>query len=242
MKKFFLISIIGFSIIACEQLSKSDHELTKFSAKNLQESSQAEESFKKYGQVYYEIHLGRLCSPDGKAVSLIWLNQVDPKGEKITKDQLNVSKENYQKELVQLQSDLKKQQKHLDTINKKFSGKAKLFHTDAEVEGLYETLSTLALEYKLTVSKLERDKETPVYKTTNNSENNNQKNENKQIDYYKILVKYQVTGNYLRYMNFKESIANMDKIVHFEKEEIKVMPKKKGIVIADGVLSVIRLP
>ena len=157
------------------------------------------------------------------------------------KEQL-AKKENYQKELVQLQSDLKKQQKRLDTINKKFSGKVKLFHTDAEVEGLYETLSTLALEYKLTVSKLERDKETPVYKTANNSENNNQKNENKQIDYYKILVKYQVTGNYLRYMNFKESIASMDKIVHFEKEEIKVMPKKKGIVIADGVLSVIRLP
>ena len=157
------------------------------------------------------------------------------------KEQL-AKKENYQKELVQLQSDLKKQQKRLDTINKQFSGKVKLFHTDAEVEGLYETLSTLALEYKLTVSKLERGKETPVYKTTNNSENNNQKNENKQIDYYKILVKYQVTGNYLRYMNFKESIANMDKIVHFEKEEIKVMPKKKGIVVADGVLSVIRLP
>ena len=93
MKKFFLISIIGFSISSCTQLAKSDHELTKFSAKNLQESSQAEESFKKYGQVYYNIHLGRLCSPDGKAVSLIWLNQVDPKGEKITKDQLNVSKE-----------------------------------------------------------------------------------------------------------------------------------------------------
>ena len=157
------------------------------------------------------------------------------------KEQL-AKKENYQKELVQLQSDLKKQQKRLDTINKEFSGKVKLFHTDAEVEELYETLSILALEYKLTVSKLERGKETPVYKTTNNSENNNQKNENKQIDYYKILVKYQVTGNYLRYMNFKESIANMDKIVHFEKEEIKVMPKKKGIVVADGVLSVIRLP
>ena len=157
------------------------------------------------------------------------------------KEQL-AKKENYQKELVQLQSDLKKQQKRLDTINKEFSGKVKLFHTDAEVEGLYETLSILALEYKLTVTKLERDKETPVYKTTNNSENNNQKNENKQIDYYKILVKYQVTGNYLRYMNFRESIANMDKIVHFEKEEIKVMPKKKGIVVADGVLSVIRLP
>ena len=159
----------------------------------------------------------------------------------VQKEQLE-KKENYQKELVQLQSDLKKQQKRLDTINKEFSGKVKLFHTDAEVEELYETLSILALEYKLTVTKLERDKETPVYKPTNNSENSNQKNENKQIDYYKILVKYQVTGNYLRYMNFRESIANMDKIVHFEKEEIKVIPKKKGIVVADGVLSVIRLP
>ena len=97
MKKFFLISIIGFSITSCTQLAKSDHELTKFSAKNLQESSQAKESFEKYGQVYYDIHLGRLCSPNGKAVSLIWLNQVDPKGEKITKDQLNVSKENCKK-------------------------------------------------------------------------------------------------------------------------------------------------
>ena len=97
MKKFFLISIIGFSITSCAQLAKSDHELTKFSAKNLEESSQAEESFKKYGQVYYNIHLGRLCSPDGKAVSLIWLNQVDPKGEKITRDELNVSKKNCKK-------------------------------------------------------------------------------------------------------------------------------------------------
>ena len=70
MRKFFLISIISFSITACEQLSKSDNELVKFSAKNLEESSKAEESFKKYGQVYYDIHLGRLCSPDGKAVVL----------------------------------------------------------------------------------------------------------------------------------------------------------------------------
>ena len=97
MKKFFLISIISFSMTACTTLSKSDHELTKFSAKNLEESSQAQESFRKYGQVYYDIHLGKLCSPDGKAVSLIWLNQVDPEGEKITKDKLNVSKENCKK-------------------------------------------------------------------------------------------------------------------------------------------------
>ena len=98
MKKFILISIISFIITACEQLSKSDNELVKFSAENLQESSLAGESFKKYGQVYYDIHIGKLCSPDGKAVSLIWLNQVDPKGEKITKDQLNVSKEYCKKE------------------------------------------------------------------------------------------------------------------------------------------------
>ena len=148
--------------------------------------------------------------------------------------------ENYEKELIQLKSELEKQQKHLKNINKKFSGKFKLFHTDAEVEGLYETISTLALKYKLTVSKLERDKEIPVYKPSNNSDNS--KENQKQVEYYKIEVKYQVIGNYLRYMNFKESIAGMNKIVNFEKEEIKVMPKKKGVVIADGILSVIRLP
>ena len=56
MKKFFLISIIGFSIIACEQLSKSDHELTKFSAKNLEESSQAKESFKTVSYTHLRAH------------------------------------------------------------------------------------------------------------------------------------------------------------------------------------------
>ena len=146
-------------------------------------------------------------------------------------------KNNYEKELVQLQSQLKKREQYFEEINKKFSAKMKLFHTDAEVEGLYETISNVALKYKLTISKLERDKEIPVYET-----NNNQNKESKQINYYKILVKYQLIGNYMRYMNFKESFAQMDKTVYFEKEEIKVMPKKKGFITADGVLSVIRLP
>ena len=146
-------------------------------------------------------------------------------------------KNNYEKELVQLQSELKKKEQYFEEINEKFSGKMRLFHTDAEVEGLYETISNVALKYKLTISKLERDKEIPVYKPSNN-----QKEESKQINYYKILVKYQLIGNYMRYMNFKESFAQMDKTVYFEKEEIKVMPKKKGFITADGVLSVIRLP
>ena len=158
----------------------------------------------------------------------------------IEKRELLEKNENYEKELIQLKSELEKQQEHLKNIKKKFSGKFKLFHTNAEVEGLYETISTLALKYKLTVSKLERDKEIPVYKPSNNSDNS--KENQKQVEYYKIEVKNQVTGNYLRYMNFKESIASMNKIVNFEKEEIKVMPKKKGVVIADGILSVIRLP
>ena len=151
-------------------------------------------------------------------------------------------KNNYEKELVQLQSQLKKREQYFEEIKEKSSGKMKLFHTDAEVEGLYETISNVALKYKLTISKLERDKEIPVYKSSNNQTNNNQKKESKQINYYKILVKYQLIGNYMRYMNFKESFAQMDKTVYFEKEEIKVMPKKKGFITADGVLSVIRLP
>ena len=115
----------------------------------------------------------------------------------------------------------------------------KLFHTNAEVEELYETISTIALEYKLKISKLERGKEEPVY--ANNAKENNNQNKGP-ISYYKILVKYQVVGNYLFYMKFKKELAEMEKIINFEKEEIKVIPEKKGQISADGIISVARLP
>ena len=115
----------------------------------------------------------------------------------------------------------------------------KLFHTNAEVEELYETISTIALEYKLKVSKLERGKEEPVY--ANNVKENNNQNKGP-ISYYKILVKYQVVGNYLFYMKFKKELAEMEKIINFENEEITIIPEKKGQISADGIISVARLP
>ena len=83
------------------------------------------------------------------------------------------TKLNYEKELVETQIKIKERKKHLEKINIKFKDKMKLFHTNAEVEELYETISTIALEYKLKVSKLERGKEEPVY-ANNVKENNNQ--------------------------------------------------------------------
>lgn len=149
------------------------------------------------------------------------------------------TKLNYEKELVETQIKIKERKKHLEKINIKFKDKMKLFHTNAEVEELYETISTIALEYKLKVSKLERGKEEPVY-ANNVKENNNQ--DKGPISYYKILVKYQVVGNYLFYMKFKKELAEMEKIINFENEEITIIPEKKGQISADGIISVARLP
>ena len=149
------------------------------------------------------------------------------------------TKLNYEKELVETQIKIKERKKHLEKINIKFKDKMKLFHTNAEVEELYETISTIALEYKLKVSKLERGKEEPVY--ANNVKENNNQNKGP-ISYYKILVKYQVVGNYLFYMKFKKELAEMEKIINFENEEITIIPEKKGQISADGIISVARLP
>ena len=58
----------------------------------------------------------------------------------------------------------------------------------------------------------------------------------------KILVKYQIVGNYMFYMEFKKKLANMKKIINFENEEIKTILKKKGEITADGIISLARLP
>ena len=43
-------------------------------------------------------------------------------------------------------------------------------------------------------------------------------------------------------MKFKKELAEMEKIINFENEEITIIPEKKGQISADGIISVARLP
>ena len=84
-----------------------------------------------------------------------------------------------------------------------------LFHSKEEVEGLYQSLSRFAGAFGLVISKIEK-KPKPILKAgiAQQAEELLQPN---QISYYKIPVDYEVKGNFLSYIKFKEQFRDQRK-------------------------------
>ena len=117
-----------------------------------------------------------------------------------------------------------------------------LFHSKAEVEGLYKSLSRFAGAYGLVISKIEKEKEKPVLKDgVANQPDGMLKLE--QISYFKIPVAFEIKGNFLSYIKFKRAVAKSKKMLNFDKELIKVVQNdKNGSVIVSGELTIVGLP
>ena len=134
---------------------------------------------------------------------------------------------------------IRKRIKELEPIVKKNST---LFHSKAEVEGLYKSLSRFAGAYGLVISKIEKKKPKPILKEgiAQQAEELLQAN---QISYYKIPVDYEIKGNFLSYIKFKRAVAKSKKMLNFDKELINVVQgDKNGSVIATGELTIVGLP
>ena len=134
---------------------------------------------------------------------------------------------------------IRKKIKELEPIVKKNS---RLFHSKAEVEGLYKSLSRFAGAYGLVISKIEKKKPKPILKQgiAQQPEELLQAN---QISYYKIPVDYEIKGNFLSYIKFKRAVAKSKKMLNFDKELINVVQgDKNGSVIASGELTIVGLP
>ena len=134
---------------------------------------------------------------------------------------------------------IRKKIKELEPIVKKNS---RLFHSKAEVEGLYKSLSRFAGAYGLVISKIEKKKPKPILKQgiAQQPEELLQAN---QISYYKIPVDYEIKGNFLSYIKFKRAVAKSKKMLNFDKELINVVQgDKNGSVIATGELTIVGLP
>ena len=78
-----------------------------------------------------------------------------------------------------------------------------LFHSRAEVEGLYQTLSEFAAMNNLVISKIEKKKIEEVSKsqaiakaTGKREKANNKKRAVENVAYYKIPVEFEITGNF----------------------------------------------
>ena len=169
------------------------------------------------------------------------------------------------KKRVQL-NDMQKKQTEINEMNKVISSsKAKikkltpqyenfstLFHSKAEVEGLYETLSQFAGMNNLIISKIEKGKPTAVSKVAAmaSTEKKKKKKRKQKVDttkkqniaYYRIPVNFQIKGNFLGYIKFKRQIAMSLKMLNFDKETIKVVKgDTTSTVVVNGVLTIVGL-
>ena len=134
---------------------------------------------------------------------------------------------------------IRKKIKELEPIVKKNS---RLFHSKAEVEGLYKSLSRFAGAYGLVISRIEKKKPKPILKQ-GIAEQPEELLKANQISYYQIPVDYEIKGNFLSYIKFKRAVAKSKKMLNFDKELINVVQgDKNGSVIASGELTIVGLP
>ena len=149
---------------------------------------------------------------------------------------------NKQMEIQQFENDIisiKKKIKKMEPIVEKNST---LFHSKAEVEGLYDSLSRFAGAYGLVISKIQKKKPQPILKSGIAAQPEELLDQNL-ISYYKIPVDYEIKGNFLNYIKFKRAVSRSKKMLNFDKELINVVQNDpNGAVIASGELTIVGLP
>ncbi|MDA7814460.1 pilus assembly protein PilO [Candidatus Pelagibacter sp.] len=139
----------------------------------------------------------------------------------------------FNNEIVSMKAKIKK-------ITPEYKNSSGLFHSKAEVEDLYLSLSRFAAVNGLVISKIEKKEPKPVLK----SGKVKQANLNlKDVSYYKIPVEYEITGNFLGYIKFKRDISKSKKMLNFDKEMISIVQQSTtGAIIARGNLTIVGLP
>ena len=153
-----------------------------------------------------------------------------------------------QKEVTQFNQEIKANKNKIKKLRPKYEKYSTLFHTRAEVEGLYQTLSEFAGQNGLVISKIEKKKPEEVSKSDvlgkkkKKKKKATKKKSVKNIAYYKIPVDFEITGNFLGYIKFKRAISMSNKMLNFDKESIKVVKgNTTGAIKVNGTLTIVGL-
>lgn len=155
-------------------------------------------------------------------------------------------------ETAKFVSDIKSKNKKIKLKRPQYEQYSTLFHTKAEVEGLYQTLSEFAAMNNLVISKIEKKKIAEVTKADaiasvskkkKKKKKKKQKREVKNIAYYKIPVDFEITGNFLGYIKFKRQLSLSQKTLNFDNESIKVVKQgdSTGAIKVNGTLTIVGL-
>ena len=147
-----------------------------------------------------------------------------------------------QTEIDQMNTEIISYKKVINKKQPEFKESSKLFHSKAEVEGLYKSLSRYAGVNGLVISKIEKKEPKAVLKAGVVKQAEDM-TDMKNISYYKIPVTYEIKGNFLGYIKFKRALAKSKKMLNFDKEVISIVQNDStGAIVAKGELTIVGLP
>lgn len=167
----------------------------------------------------------------------------------VNKKKLQLAEMNkMQEETTQFTNDIATKKAKIKKLTPRYEKYSTLFHTRAEVEGLYETLSYYAGVNGLVISKIEKMKINEVSKAAALAKASGKKVEKKKVTkkkdvaYYTIPVSFEINGNFLGYIKFKRALSLSNKMLNFDKESIRVIKKDStGAIRVTGILTIVGL-
>ena len=165
-------------------------------------------------------------------------------------DDMNKKKQ----ETAELIQKIKSKQKKINKLKPRYEQYSTLFHSKAEVEGLYNTLSIFAGENDLVISKIEKKEIKQVTKAAALESVSKKKKKKKKrkkkgdkikkenVAYYTIPVDFEITGNFIGYIKFKRALSLSQKMLNFDKESIEVVKgDSTGAIKVKGTLTIVGL-
>ena len=182
---------------------------------------------------------------------IIYYGVISPIVDKKKAQLVDMSKK--QEETVQFTKKINLSKKKIEKLRPQFEQYSTLFHTRAEVEGLYQTLSEFAGMNDLIISKIEKKKIKEVSKkdalakasgkkSKKSKKSKKGKGKVENVAYYTIPVDFEITGNFLGYIKFKRQLSLSQKMLNFDKESIQVVKgNTTGAIKVNGTLTIVGL-
>ena len=165
------------------------------------------------------------------------------------KEQLRIMNENREK-IIEFNNNIGNLKIDVEKLEPDYEKNSKLFHSEKEVEDLYQNISKFALLNGLSIINLKRNEPKAVNgssqtSTENNSEQNSTteaNNAGQQVLYYEIPVEYEIRGNFLSYLKFRRALSKSSKVINYDKEEITTLTEIQGQILSKGTISIVGLP
>ena len=167
----------------------------------------------------------------------------------VNKKKLKLSEMNkMEEETTQFINDINAKKAKIKKLTPRYENYSTLFHSRAEVEGLYETLSYYAGINGLVISKIEKkdikqvSKAAALAKASGKKAENQKVTKKKDVAYYTIPVTFEINGNFLGYIKFKRALSLSNKMLNFDKESISVIQgDSTGAIRVTGILTIVGL-